>query len=360
MPRAARYLITAAAFVSAPAFDTNWVGVLVASYGASWLAASRAEGKLTTSLAEFTLLGLVAVAGSVLLSNDPTAWLTTFLAIFASVYWILVFLLRLPRIRILDKLVGFVYVRWKMSSEIGDNDTLLRRARFHQEPLRTRRASGRWWWRRTSMPQATTGIRPSTKPHGSTGIRDVLSVFLDHGADINIRGEFGASTLHQAVRFNRNPAVLSVLLNRGADISARDDFGNTPLHEAASRRENIEVAALLIDRGADINARNDRGNTPLHEAASRRENIEVATLLIDRGADINARDDRGNTPLHEAASRRENTAVETLLLDRGADAAARNAEGRSPADIAADRAKDHKRLAGDLRQALSRISGRTQ
>ena len=153
MPRAARYLITAAAFVSAPAFDTNWVGVLVASYGASWLAASRAEGKLTTSLAEFTLLGLVAVAGSVLLSNDPTAWLTTFLAIFASVYWILVFLLRLPRIRILDKLVGFVYVRWKMSSEIGDNDTLLRRARFTKNPYVLAGLLGRWWWRRHQCPR---------------------------------------------------------------------------------------------------------------------------------------------------------------------------------------------------------------
>ena len=359
MPKAARYLITVAAFVSAPAFDTNWVGVLVASYGASWLAASRAEGKLTTSLAEFTLLGLVAVAGSVLLSNDPTAWLTTFLAIFASVYWILVFLLRLPRIRILDKLVGFVYVRWKMSSEIGDNDTLLRRARFTKNPYVLAGLLDAGGGVDINAP-GNYGYTPLHEAARLNRNPDVLSVFLDHGADINIRGEFGASTLHQAVRFNRNPAVLSVLLNRGADISARDDFGNTPLHEAASRRENIEVAALLIDRGADINARNDRGNTPLHEAASRRENIEVATLLIDRGADVNARDDRGNTPLHEAASRRENTAVETLLLDRGADAAARNAEGRSPADIAADRAKDHKRLAGDLRQALSRISGRTQ
>ena len=358
MPKAARYLVTAAAFVSAPAFDTNWVGVLVASYGASWLAASRAEGKLTTSLAEFTLLGLVAVAGSVLLSNDPTAWLTTFLSIFASVYWILVFWLRLPRIRILDKLVGFVYVRWKMSSEIGDNDTLLHRARFTQNPYILAGLLDAGSGVDINIPD-NDGYTPLHEAAQFNRNPDVLSVLLDHGADINIRGEFGRTALHEAALYNKNPDVLSVLLDRGADISARDEYGNTPLHRALSNKR-LNVLSVLLDRGVDINAGDDYGGTLLHQAASEIESPEIVTFLLDRGADINARDKLGNTPLHEVASQCGNTAVVTLLLDRGADAAARNAEGRSPADIAADRAKDHKRLAADLRQALSRISGRTQ
>ena len=68
--------------------------------------------------------------------------------------------------------------------------------------------------------------------------------------------------MHEAVHFNRSPAVVALLLDRGAEVNARDESGETPLHEAARRNTPPAVVALLLDRGADATLRDNNNKLP--------------------------------------------------------------------------------------------------
>jgi hypothetical protein len=110
--------------------------------------------------------------------------------------------------------------------------------------------------------------------------------------------------------------VIQLLLNRGADVKAADTYGSTPLHWACSNG-HVDVVQLLLDRGADIKAADTDGSTPLHWACSN-GHIDVVQLLLDRGADIKAANIYGSTRLHGACSNGHVDVVQ-LLLDQGAD-----------------------------------------
>ena len=70
---------------------------------------------------------------------------------------------------------------------------------------------------------------------------DVISLLLDHGADMNVNNNNGWTPLHNAVR---------LLIGGGADIDAEDHSGSTALHYAALNQSH-DIARLLIKRGAN-------------------------------------------------------------------------------------------------------------
>ena len=119
----------------------------------------------------------------------------------------------------------------------------------------------------------------------------------------NSRHADGFPTLHRAVGLG-NKEVVKLFLDNGADVEIRDESesrggqGSTPLH-AAAFWGRAEIAQLLIGRKADVNAKDEHGSTPLHEAA-RLGTLEVAKLLVAAGAEINAKDDDGETPISQA------------------------------------------------------------
>ena len=159
----------------------------------------------------------------------------------------------------------------------------------------------------------------------------VITALALAGADVNARGAWDRTPLHQAAEHG-TPGVVRALLAAGAEVDARprgldrnSGVGNTPLHHAA-RNPDPEVAAALLEAGADVNARGERGVTPLHHAASNR-NPAVAELLLEAGAEVNAGGSNGLTPLHSAAAGNSNPAVLSVLLAAGADVHARGAYG---------------------------------
>ena len=126
----------------------------------------------------------------------------------------------------------------------------------------------------------------------SAGRADILSPLIQHGADVNGRGEYGDTPLFLASKAARIEAG-KFLLDHGADIEARNEFNNTALIYAILWGD-IEFARMLLERGAMVDARCNSDSTALHFAVSR--GIEFVRLLLEHGADVNARNEGGKTP----------------------------------------------------------------
>jgi hypothetical protein len=167
------------------------------------------------------------------------------------------------------------------------------------------------------------------------GFRDLAEhLIAEHPEHVSTRAHNGseATPMHVAA-LGGHADMLSLLLEHGADLDGLDMYGKTPLYRA-SANGNVEAAQILLDRGADINARDDASWTPLFSAAINGR-FEFAQMLLERGAVIDARNIVGETPLHFAV-RGKNIQLVRYLLEHGADLNARNKSGRTPSQLGSE------------------------
>ena len=147
------------------------------------------------------------------------------------------------------------------------------------------------------------------------GHADILSLLLEHGADLEGRGKYGGTPLHRA-SWDGKVEAGQFLLDRDADIDAQDSTRWTALFSAAING-HVEFVRMLLERGTRIDVRNASASTPLHFAVDG-NNIQIVRLLLERGADVNACNDEGDTPFQlESALRYPEIAG--LLSEYGAE-----------------------------------------
>jgi ankyrin repeat protein len=82
--------------------------------------------------------------------------------------------------------------------------------------------------------------------------------------------------------YNGQPSLVAWLLNHGAEVNAKGEEGKTPLHVAAEEGE-LEVARLLVEHGANLEAVDGHKRTPLQAAALAgrgRQSRDIAELLL--------------------------------------------------------------------------------
>ena len=93
---------------------------------------------------------------------------------------------------------------------------------------------------------------------------DALFRLLDNGADVNERGLFDETLLHEAItKLEGHPKLMEVvteLLRRGADPKLLTPEGGGPLFSAAIVRDPA-IMRLLLEAGADPNKQYDGPET---------------------------------------------------------------------------------------------------
>jgi ankyrin repeat protein len=167
--------------------------------------------------------------------------------------------------------------------------------------------------------------------HGAT-----CRLFLDHGADVNVKDRVGETPLHCAM-MNDNLDIVERLLDAGAQPNAVDDLGRTPLFHAA-RDGYVTITRLLLARGADPRHAIDDGDTALHEAI-RGGWADIVALLLDHGASVEAGGPKCLPPLLSAIHCPPHTdlnraAIVRILLAHGAMVDRRNDQNETPLDAA--------------------------
>ncbi len=124
---------------------------------------------------------------------------------------------------------------------------------------------------------------------------------LDHGVDVNSRGQGGMSPLVVASR-NGHLDVVKYLVEHGANVNDADNMLRKSPLLAASFSRRQDVVEYLLGKGANINAQAHNGFTPLNDAAAIGD-FGIVKYLVEHGADPQIKDLAGRTPLQNAAQR---------------------------------------------------------
>ncbi len=98
-----------------------------------------------------------------------------------------------------------------------------------------------------------------------TGDFKTVKAALAAGFDVNARDEQFGVTLLSSAALMGHTSIVTLLLEHGADVNAKNGDGGTALHNAAflGRAESVKV---LLAHGADVTARNRDGATAMEAA----------------------------------------------------------------------------------------------
>jgi ankyrin repeat protein len=165
----------------------------------------------------------------------------------------------------------------------------------------------------------------------------LISILLEHGADINAKNNMGESPLLFGCRKKKADAVY-FLLAKGASEKVVDNFGETALHIAVGKNHQMIVERLL-NRGYDINAQSYHGNTPLHCAAYYGY-TEIVKILLTNGAQVDIQNNELRTALHNSCIYYR-VDVAKLLLKCGANINTVDEDGYTPLALISNARRDY-------------------
>lgn len=209
-------------------------------------------------------------------------------------------------------------------------------------------------------PEDVNGF-PTGMPNKRETMRNIFSVLLDAGVDVNATKDDSGNTALMYAAYRGDVESVNRLLRAGADVNAKNNDNETalmlmiglqnidkykPHFNHIARTHQAETAKELIRAGADLNVRDVNGQTALmmavqsglnrdwsvirHDRPIQRNPAALVRVFIEAGADVNAEDISKNTPLILAVQNGGDVDVVRALLGAGADVNAKNGAGMTP------------------------------
>lgn len=145
------------------------------------------------------------------------------------------------------------------------------------------------------------------------GNREILSLFLKAGADVNAPNDGGCTALCAAIAA-KDPAMAKLLLSAGADVNGTNPNGVSPLI-VASMCGDRDLARLLIEAGAELDAVDDAGHSALHHSVLS-GNTSLFELLIAHGATPSSAPCCDDGPILAHAAKSRSRGIFMWLLER--------------------------------------------
>jgi len=155
---------------------------------------------------------------------------------------------------------------------------------------------------------------------------EVLKVFKEKGADVNLKGRLTMTPLILAAAYGHYDCV-EFLLENGAKINTRDRMKRNAL-VLAVRNGNLKIASYLLKHGSDFDKPDSSDNFPMHYAAAYGW-PECISLLIKAGADCNSINSWNLTPLAVAMLKNNFHCVKTLLALPNINIDCKDEDGRT-------------------------------
>ncbi|KAJ2990251.1 hypothetical protein NUW58_g3045 [Xylaria curta] len=144
----------------------------------------------------------------------------------------------------------------------------------------------------------------------------IIELLIEKGARVDDTGDSGQTALWETC-WSKDPQMLdivTILLEHGADVNFKSQDGVTPLHIAASQG-NLELLKLLVKGvGVNVDVFDSNNNTPLSLACKSEDLVRV---LLEAGANPNAEMRPGYPALPIAVSLGTEEVVR-LLVQHGA------------------------------------------
>ena len=162
-----------------------------------------------------------------------------------------------------------------------------------------------------------------------------LLLFSSAIININIQNDRGNSALFYSLGIDNN-SITRMFLELGADVNIKNIYGHTPLINAVKDIKDIQLVKLLIDAGADVNIIDETGLTALGYSVSNKEDnnsIAITDLLLKSGAKVNRESTQATTALMRAAKSNNFNSVKLLLIT-GANINATNAANKTAINFA--------------------------
>jgi ankyrin repeat protein len=177
-------------------------------------------------------------------------------------------------------------------------------------PYLARRKRGRRRDESTKRPRYWSPIEEQWTPLHSAacgGHPGIVSMLLQHGAQVSSRGQEGENSLHLAASACHGD-IAAMLLASGAEIKSKTNTGDTPLHSAALAAEADAAKKAANHFKCCCHREKEEMNKPVDESKS-----ECVALLLDHGADLACKNGAGLTPLTVALGAGHKDIVETLV-----------------------------------------------
>lgn len=160
------------------------------------------------------------------------------------------------------------------------------------------------------------------------GMLSIIEVFLNFGADPNLKDELGETAIHRLV--HHGAKYYDVLMKYRAQINEKDDSGQTVLHLAAMLNIPVDDIQCLFNHGAKV-TQNQNGELPIHLATS----YEVLEVFHRNNHNVNAKEaNEGDTVLHRLVRNGINPTLLKRCVESGLfDLELTNNAGKSVVDI---------------------------